>query len=140
MDLLDIEEKRNEYARFLRTVLQPNLDTALQKEREVQQEIRDYEELIGNLRAGIPSQLTADLGYKKIHCNATVQSNQHVFVNVGMGFHVEFEVGEAIEFCEHRVCFLRNQVLPKRTKDSDSIRQHIRESEMILEAIVSELK
>ncbi|GAX12385.1 hypothetical protein FisN_1Hh319 [Fistulifera solaris] len=140
MDSLDIEEKGDEYAKFLRTVLQPNLDAALQKEREVQQEIQDYEELIGNLRAGIPSHLSVDLGYKKIHCNATVEANQHVFVNVGMGFHVEFEVGEAIEFCEQRVRFFRSQVLPKRTKDSDTIRQHIRESEMILDAIASGIK
>jgi prefoldin subunit 5 len=140
MDSSDIKEKSDEYAKFLRTVLQPNLDAALQKEREVQQEIRDYEELIENLRAGIPTQLSVELGYKKIFCNTTIEPNQHVFVNVGMGFHVEFEVTEAVPFCEHRVRFLRSQVLPKRMKDSETIRQHIRESEMILDAIALEMK
>lgn len=140
MDSSDIEERSNEYAKFLRTVLQPNLDAALEKERQVQQEIRDYEELNGNLRAGIPTQLSVDLGHGKIRCNATIEANQYVFVNVGMGFHVEFEVGEAAQFCDQRVRFLRSQVLPKRMKDSDTIRQHIRESEMILDAIASEIK
>ena len=140
MDSLDIEERSEEYAKFLRNVLQPNLDAARRQERQVQQEIRDYEELSGNLRAGIPDQLSVDLGHGRIQCNATVESNEYVFVNVGMGFHVELEVEEAAQFCEQRVRFLRSQVLPKRMKDADTIRQHIRESEMILDAIASEIK
>lgn len=140
MNSLVIEEKSDEYARFLRNVLRPNLDAALHKEREVQHEIREYEELIDNLRAGLPSQLSVDLGYRKIRCNTKTEANQYVFVNVGMGFHVEFEVGEAAQFCEQRVRFLRGQVLPKRLNDSETIRQHIRESEMILDAIALEIK
>lgn len=140
MDSLDIEEKSEEYARFLKNVLQPNLEAALQKERQVQQEIREYEELSDKLRTGIPSQLPVDLGHGKIQCNATIEANQRVFVNVGMGFHVEFDAGEAVHFCNQRLSFLRGQVLPKRLKESETIRQHIRESEMILDAIALEIK
>lgn len=140
MNSSDIQEKSEEYAKFLRNILNPNLQAALEKERHVQQEIHEYGELRDNLRVGIPSQLSVDLGYGKIRCNATIEANPHVFVNVGMGFHVELNADEAAQFCQQRIRFLQTQVLPKRRKDSETIRQHIRESEMILDAIAVEIK
>lgn len=139
MDSLDIKGKSNEYAEFLKNVLQPTLEIALQKERQIYQEIREYEELSNKLQMNIPSELSVDLGHAKICCNATIDPHQHVFVNVGMGFHVEFETGEAVQFCKIRSSFLRSQVLPKRLRDTETIRQHIRESEMILDAIAAEI-
>jgi Prefoldin subunit len=62
-----------------------------------------------------------------------------VYVHVGMGFHVQFTINEALAFVDRRLDFLENQVLNKRQARLEEVKKHVGTSEMILSEIVAKL-
>ena len=149
MEAIEMKQKFEECRGFLEQVLKPELETRLEREKQVRQEMDDYIELESRLKEMIAftekkkSNKTlvqqVDLGYQKVFTMATVDDTTRIFVNIGMGFHVELTLQEAIAFASKRVEFLRNQVLVSRSLDSDKVRKHIRDTELILDGLTAEL-
>ena len=163
---LDPDEIRNKlegYSNFLKQVLNPQYEAALQVENVVKREIVEYETLQHKIQSLLPAATTSsstshtsesqnnvlvDLGYKKIYCNASFNfvndddvrmEEQKLFVDVGMGLLLELTFGEALQFIEKKLHFLKSQKLPKRTAKCLEIKRHILESELILDQLALEL-
>jgi prefoldin subunit 5 len=105
--------------------------------------------------------MLVDLGHEKVFCNAEIRivtkEEQKgdddtagpiaaaaimpllVYVHVGMGFHVQFTIDEALVFVDQRLDFLENQVLTKRRARVKEVKKHVITSEMILSEIVAKL-
>ena len=143
-----------EYATFLRTVLRPDYDSLCQALREIKQEIVEYEELRARLdklqnhgdagREAVLGDLTqrVDLGHQKVYyCDgATIDDNaEYVYVHVGMGFHVELSIPEALAYLEKRIVLLASKVLPYREAKIQHVLTHIQSSEMILDQLSNEM-
>jgi Prefoldin subunit len=111
--------------------------------------------------------MLVDLGHEKVFCNAEISiaktrkdSNSDVkttssgpsttaaatmplpfvYVHVGMGFHVQFTINEALVFVDRRLDFLENQVLRKRRTRLEEVKKHVGTSEMILSELVAKLQ
>ena len=135
----EIEEKIEEYSKFVKQVLRPDLEKALHEKNLVENEISEYQALHFQLTAldrssDRPIEKRVDLGYSKLYCKAIVTKLSMIFVHVGMGFHVEFTLEEAIAFINRRIDYLR-RVLKTRNSNVEKIQRHIRESEMILDEL-----
>jgi prefoldin subunit 5 len=113
--------------------------------------------------------MLVDLGHEKVFCNAEIEISSSgrtiiatkedsqdnasnaagpaaapsmlpfVYVHVGMGFHVQFTIHEALVFADRRIEFLENQVLKKRRVRLDEVKKHVSTSEMILSEIVAKM-
>ena len=143
MDLAEIQTKKKECLQFLDHVLRPELQRALSKETETTNEINEYsdlrEKLVKMVSSGNKLETTVDLGHGKVSTRASVDDSSFVFIHVGMGFHVELSLPEAIQFADKRADFLRKEVLPRRSIETEKVRQHIQASEMILDGFSAEL-
>ena len=150
---LDAEETRTkieEYVTFLKNVLRPQYDEALEAENEVEMEITEYNNLqkmlrasFGNEQSGIVNDngIMIDLGHQKVFCRATYNissDEQKVFVDVGMGLLIELTVNEAISFSDARIKILKRK-LASRANKKQQIKQHVQQSEMILDELSREL-
>ena len=145
MDARDIEGKVLECKQFLE-VLKTRLQRALARENEVKDEITEYtalgrrlQELAAAKKPG-PIVELCDLGHEKVFCRATVEDTSYIYVHVGMGFHVELSLTEALSFTEKRLSFLRQDVHRRQTIQTDKVKQHIRASEMMLDGLSAELR
>jgi prefoldin subunit 5 len=144
----EIQQKIEQYSLFVKDVLEPDLDLAKKASKEVQQEIQDFQELRTQLQKRQQSSddkpsiepSLVDLGHNKVFCRASADDISTVFVNVGMGFHAELLIPEALVFVEKRIRFLQDQVLSRRVSRTKQVEQHILSSEAILDQLVHALK
>ena len=147
-----VEEKVDEYRAFLDSTLRPQLALAKTDRRVVLDEIDEYQDLMDRLgKLKELSTMTVDLGWNKAYCEATVVVPQqsttptqkdaaedpNVFVNVGMGFHVELTITEAIQFCLKRMDFLKKK-LANRTSKLQKMEEHVSTAEDILDHLSNE--
>jgi prefoldin subunit 5 len=147
-DAAEIQQKIEQYSSFVENTLKPDLDHTTKAVKETEQEIREYQELRTELQKLQQSSdtgkqtepLLVDLGHKKVFCQATANDTSTVFVHVGMGFHAELLVPEALVFVEKRIRFLEAQVLSRRVSRTKQVEQHILSSEAILDQLVYELE
>ena len=142
MNRQTVEEKVEEYRTFLDATLRPQLAMAKTDQRVVQDEITEYQDLLDRLgKMTELSTMTVDLGWNKAYCEATVLREQstepNVFVNVGMGFHVELTVAEASQFCQKRITFLKKK-LANRMFALQKIEEHVSTAEDILDHLSNE--
>jgi prefoldin subunit 5 len=142
----DVQEKVQEYTQFVDEVLRPEISKAKAHIEETELEISEYQQLSAKLREmqqqqqqpnkreeQPPQKRQVDLGYQTVYCQAEImESAPTIFVHVGMGFHVEFQVTEALEFVDRRIEFLKTQVLPHREKKCAQIESHFQSSLNIL--------
>ena len=141
----EIHQKMSEYSTFIDKVLRPELETSKSASQKVKDEIDEYNELRNRLRnlkkEDTPEvQSIVDLGYKTVFCRAVAQDAQKVFVHVGMGFHVEFTLPEAIEFTTKRIHYLQDDVLADKDKKVREVQEHIASAGIILEQLERELR
>jgi prefoldin subunit 5 len=161
----EIQNQLSEYARFVEEVLKPQLEEAKSLANEVRTEIADYEDLGQRLEslmmpASKPSSgdgtneiqkqqqhlkqkgMTSmvDLGYKTVFCNAVVRDTTMIFVNVGMGFHVQMPIEDARDFASKRISFLRTSKLKARESKEAEIMDHIQSASIILNQLQMELR
>jgi len=132
--------KVEEYSNFVTSRLRPELDRAEQSRKETKDEISGYKDLEGRLRYFTENNVTeyesiVDLGYRSISCNA-IGSATKIHVHVGMGFHVEMTMEEAIKFVKKRVNFLENDVLKRKERKVRETTEHI----VVASSILDELK
>jgi len=141
IDPEEIRQKLEEYSSFLREVLRPDSEALSAAENEARMEIEEYKELRERLTDwnSVDPHLV-DLGSNKVQCRATVDDSSTIFVNVGMGFHVELTVDEALAYVDKRIHFLSSQVLKHRSEKSRQVQEHIQSSTMILEELSRELE
>jgi prefoldin subunit 5 len=147
-DAAEIQQKIEQYSSFVEKTLRPDLDQTSKAVKETEKEIREYQELQTHLEemqqsfdAGKQLEpFLVDLGHKKVFCQATANDTSTVFVHVGMGFHAELLLPEALVFVEKRIRFLEVQVLSRRVSRTKQVEQHILSSETILDQLVHELK
>jgi prefoldin subunit 5 len=138
----DMKEKMAEYSKFLRNVLRPDYQRASREEAKTREEISEYKDLLHRLSAledGMAKHDMVDLGFEKVFCKAAVDNSSNVFVNVGMGFHVELTSNEARIAVEKRIRFLHDDLLKKQSEKSTIILSHIRSSETLLDQLGREL-
>ncbi|CAI5504339.1 unnamed protein product [Closterium sp. Naga37s-1] len=151
----DTAAKVAEYERFVEERLKVDLQAAMEDRHKVQEEIqvlyalsspqilspllgvagrfREFsstiEELVRNIEAleenGVEEmRAMVNLG-GEVFMQADVPDTSHIFVSVGLGFHVEFTRLEAKEFAASKIEHLRKQVA-RHTERISSIKAHIK--------------
>ena len=81
-----------------------------------------------------------DLGYETIYCDAVVSEPNSIYVHVGMGFHIELTLVEAIEFVKKRISYLQKGSLQTKKVKLQEVTSHIDESRKILFQLDRELQ
>mmetsp|Transcript_11557 Transcript_11557/g.16591 ORF Transcript_11557/g.16591 Transcript_11557/m.16591 type:complete len:165 (-) Transcript_11557:1137-1631(-) len=146
--------KYDEINHLIYQVLEPQLQAAVKHREDVEEEINEYQELSdqltiirnrydddfrirkdSNVETVAPLEAMVDLGHQIAYCKAEIEDPQRVYVNVGMGFHVEFSLDEAIDFIALRIDFLLSHILPKTAERAKNIAADI---EAALYALVEE--
>jgi hypothetical protein len=149
-----LEHKIQEYSNFVSQTLRPKLAAAENAIKATEKEICEYRDLAQQLTTNCKDEplldrtQKVDLGHGKVFCNALIEhsvrspenSNEKmIFVHVGMGFHVEMTCSEAIQFTKQRVVYLTTNKLHPRRDDALRVREHIQQSETILDDLSREL-
>eukprot|EP00529_Nitzschia_sp_RCC80_P034013 CAMPEP_0113472292 /NCGR_PEP_ID=MMETSP0014_2-20120614/17438_1 /TAXON_ID=2857 /ORGANISM="Nitzschia sp." /LENGTH=206 /DNA_ID=CAMNT_0000364993 /DNA_START=20 /DNA_END=640 /DNA_ORIENTATION=- /assembly_acc=CAM_ASM_000159 len=163
---LQLPQQLQQYATFVDRTLKPELQVVEKAAQEVQNEIDDYKELAEKIQHDLMminktdtdtdtdaetttatmTTMVIDLGYGKVRCRARpIQTNdkhgtKKIFVDVGLGFHVEFSTGEAIEFCKRRVEFLSTHKLKRHQQRMIEIKDHILSATNILNELNNSMK
>lgn len=138
MNREDVQQKIEEYRGFLDSTLRPELSKAKEAKREVEDEVKEYQELLDRLpQIKDVSQMTVDLGWNKAYCEAQIQPDTKVFVDVGMGFHVELTATEATDFVRKRLHFLQ-QKLSVREGRLRKVEEHVVTAEDIMDHLSNE--
>mmetsp|Transcript_6261 Transcript_6261/g.9094 ORF Transcript_6261/g.9094 Transcript_6261/m.9094 type:complete len:192 (+) Transcript_6261:74-649(+) len=147
--ILRREETENEISEY--EELASELSSIVGKDNEVnkltlkndkEKNIRRMKGLKEFRRAANSSQLEThvDLGAQIMFCKAIVPNPERVFVHVGMGFHVEFTLNEALEFIERRVKFLHKKVLANRVNKAKAVASDVESTLKILETLTEQLR
>jgi len=88
---------------------------------------------------------TVDLGYGRLFCKAEVELDRgdetaaFLFVDVGMGFHVELSRKEALEFLERKIAQLRTK-LGNRAAALRRVEDHAQSSQNILRQLEEQMQ
>lgn len=139
----EIDRKIAQYSAFIKNKLHPELQHANDRVIETKVEVEDYEELyrqLVNERASSTTTTRVDLGHGKVLCKVTIDDPNTIFVNVGMGFHIELDTGQAINFVSKRIQFLRSNSLSRRTEKLQEVSRHLEEAELIISELSRELE
>ncbi|CAI5980795.1 unnamed protein product [Closterium sp. NIES-64] len=108
-----------EYERFVEERLKVDFQAAMEDSEELVRNIEALEENgVEEMRAMV------NLG-GEVFVQADVPDTSHIFVAVGLGFHVEFTRLEAKEFAASKIGHLRKQVA-RHTERISSIKAHIK--------------
>lgn len=130
-----------EYGSFITNTLQPKLQLALHDREETETEICEYAQLRSKLHmieknsaggAAEPINTLVDISHQTIYCNATINPLT-VYVHIGLGFHVEFTIQEAIGFIDKRIMYLQNDVLKHRVEVAMGISEDVEKAIELLE-------
>jgi prefoldin subunit 5 len=157
--LSSLQQQLEEYTHFVQTRIRPELQHAVKARKETQQEIQEYMELQQQLltletrqqpsenrlephdddKEGEEEEDVVDLGYGLVSCrvqlekNTNTQPSMTLLVLVGMGFHVEMNVEEALVFTKRRIEYLQQHVLWKRMEHEQKVELHLQTSLLILD-------
>lgn len=143
MSAEEIAEKVEEYSRFVSEKLRPELERAEKSRGETMAEMSEYNGLLEQLKGFQKEEKSevealVNLGHETIYCNA-VGKLEMIHVHVGMGFHVEMTISEAIRFVQLRLTFLKNDVLAKKEVRVYDITEHIIAASAILDGLNQQL-
>lgn len=136
----DAQVKLEQYAAFIDQTLHPELRKRVEAREEIENEIKDYGDLSVKLNALASSssvQALVDLGHQTAYCEAIANDNTKLYVHIGMGFHAEMTIPEALAFCEERMLFLSN-VLTQRAERAKQVARHLQASLLLLEQLADE--
>lgn len=143
--LQELQQKVEEYTTFIDQTLHPELRKAVSSREETQAEIAEYQELREKLcllekrETPEPLESLVSLGYDMAHCRAVVDDPTIVCLHVGMGFHTEFTLSEAVSFIDRRTLFLE-QVLSHQAEKAQTVASHLESALLILEVLAKELQ
>ncbi|GMI62395.1 hypothetical protein ScalyP_jg341 [Parmales sp. scaly parma] len=118
---------------FLESTLKPALAAASLVVLQVQEDIDEYDSLRLALLQPLPSSTTCSLT-PNLQCNAKLDNNNMVFIEVGLGFVAELSVPEALEFIEAKKLSL-NVLKYYRESKVQQIKQHMEEVVLSLQLL-----
>ena len=135
----EIANKVEEYSRFVSGKLRPELGRAEKSLKDTIVEIEEYNDLVQRLKGfqkekKTEMDTTVNLGHETIYCKAVGKLDM-IYIHVGMGFHVEMTIPEAIQFVQARLTFLKNDVLKRRQVKVLEINNHIVAASAILDEL-----
>lgn len=140
----ELRGKIKEYLAFVDNTLQPKLTNALTKREEIESEIKEYRELSQHLKQvqakTLKTSTMVDLGHELLYCHAKIIDPGHVFVSIGMGFHAELTIQEAILFVTRRIEYLQRVKLPPRVDHAREVANHMQTCLEILDSLGQEMK
>lgn len=127
----DVGDKILKYEQFLNDKLLPDLKAVFEERDKLYTEQAEFLALqnsidaikAAKLREGEPLKVQTDLGCN-FYVNARVSDPSKIFVEVGLGFHLELTLDEALQFIDKRVTLLKTQS-DKLTGDANKIKANI---------------
>lgn len=145
MSAEEIQHKISEYSNFVDNVLQPELEVVEAARYQARSTVAEYQELKKRLlvmQQDPPQEAehVVDLGYKTVFCRAVAEDPNTIFVHVGMGFHVEFQIPEAIAFVDKRIKFLQDEILSGKEQKTVEVQDHMQSAQMILDELMREMQ
>ena len=125
-------EKIEKIEAFLSEQLEPDLNTVLTARDKVYEELAEYAALenaikailASNLRPGQPLKTKVDLGCN-FYCQGIVKEPSKIFLDIGLGFHLECELSEALILIKKRVAILDTRV-KKLTEEACKVKANIK--------------
>lgn len=123
-------EKIQQYEHFLSNVLRQDLKEELERRDKLFEDIANHSQLkqtidcilLANCDEGLRTQV--DLG-SNFYVQAHVPDVSHIYVNVGLGIHIELTLEEAQTFIDKRLKIL-NKKVQQSTKKSAKIKGDIK--------------
>ncbi|EHA8590254.1 protein UXT [Cocos nucifera] len=108
------QEKVQKFEEFVDRRLKPDLVQAVAQRDKVLQQQKVFQDLRTNIenleKNGVTSLRTmVNLG-SEVYMQADVPDTRHIFVDIGLGFHVEFTWSEALDFISVREARLARQI------------------------------
>lgn len=112
-----------EYERFVEERLKKDLQLCMDQRNKIFEEIKIYSDLAKSILMLRENNLTrlrtmVNLG-SEVFVQADVPDTSHIFVDVGLGFHVEFSQLEALDFIVKKEEHLQKQANQHTEKISD---------------------
>lgn len=159
---VDLRRQISEYGTFVERTLRPQLQTAVEDREETEGEISDYlllrDELLrlllppvadpttggsGNEAASSSSspviRAVIDISHASVYCDVVVPNPRTIYVDVGLGFHVEMTPTEAVSFVDRRVEYLEKNVLRHRLEVASTVARDVENALELLEELGGEL-
>ncbi|CAN6205948.1 unnamed protein product [Urochloa humidicola] len=108
------QDKVRKYEEFVDRRLKPDLAKAIAQRDKVFEQQKTFLDLKRNIenleRNGVTSMRSmVNLG-SEVYMQAEVPDTRHIFVDIGLGFHVEFTWQEALQFISVREARLARQI------------------------------
>ncbi|EER97481.1 hypothetical protein BDA96_02G379500 [Sorghum bicolor] len=108
------QEKVRKFEEFVDQRLKPDLANAIAQRDKVFEQQKTFLDLKRNIenleRNGVTSMRSmVNLG-SEVYMQAEVPDTRHIFVDIGLGFHVEFTWQEALQFISVREARLTRQI------------------------------
>lgn len=154
----EIQAKVKEYATFISQTLQPQLQSAVDAREATEADISEYVRLRNKLqylentiKASVgggaqssinqcnPLEALVDVSHATVFCRAVIPNPRTVYVDVGLGFLVEFTLYEAIQFIDKRLKYLEEEVLEHRVSVASRIAKDVEDALDLLEELGAEI-
>lgn len=149
----EMHNKIQEYAKFITQTLQPQLKTAVEAKEATEKDISEYMQLRNRLQhlestinsdvssggKSKPLEALVDLAHESIYCRAIISNPRTLYVDVGLGFMVEFTLSEAILFVDKRIKYLEDEVLKHRASVAEGIARDVENALELLEELGAEM-
>lgn len=149
----ELQDKIKEYAKFITQTLQPQLQTAVEAKEATENDISEYMQLRNKLQhlentinseassgeKSKPIEALVDLAHESVYCRAIISNPRTLYVDVGLGFMVEFTLSEALMFIDKRVKYLEDDVLKHRAGVAEGIAKDVENALELLEELGAEM-
>lgn len=158
---IDLRRQIAEYGDFVARTLRPQLQAAVDAREETEGEISEYLRLQNELRLHVeraptltndpatkldlggnkasPIKAVVDISHAAVYCNVLVPNPRTIYVDVGLGFHVEMTLAEAMSFVDRRVDHLEKNVLKHRLEVAATVARDVENALKLLEELGGEL-
>ncbi|XP_050686295.1 protein UXT-like [Eriocheir sinensis] len=123
-------EKIEKYEQLLNNVLRENLRIVLEERDKLYEDIAAHSQLKQTINCIIEApnseglRTQVDLG-SNFYVQAHVPDPSRIYVNIGLGFHLELTLQEALSFIDKKLAIL-NEKVAESTKKSAKIKGQIR--------------
>lgn len=144
----ELQTKITEYANFISQTLQPQLQSAVDAKEAIEKDISEYVQLRNRLQRlenqmdnikTKPIEALVDLVHGAIYSKAIISNPRSLYVDVGLGFMVEFTLSEALIFIDKRVKYLEEEVLNHRARVAEKIVSDVENALELLEELGADI-
>jgi prefoldin subunit 5 len=153
----DLRGQITEYSNFINRTLRPQLQKAVDEREETEAEISEFLQLQTKLKLLVerdtrmkmestnnkntlfPIDTIVDICHGAVYCNATIPNPRTIYIDVGLGFHVEMTLNEAIIYINKRVDHIEKNVLQHRVKVATTVAKDVENAIKLMEELGVEL-